>query len=95
MLHPGTSIKPRWDLTRVDMGFKERPRGWYDAQCQGAVNDYCRYVGTPPSIWWSCALAGSSNQYTDPGTFFEKTTSAQPCKISGNAGKAVGDRFLT
>jgi hypothetical protein len=82
-LHPGTSIKPRWDLNGVDMGYYDMPRGWYDAQCQGAANDYCRYVGTPPSIWWSCALAGSSNQYTDPGIYVEKTTSAQPCKTSG------------
>ena len=37
---------------------KTRRRGWYDVQKQGVANDYCRYVGDWPNIWWSCALAG-------------------------------------
>ena len=56
----------------TDLGYSSMPRGWYDAQCQGAANDYCRYVGDAPNIWWSCALAGTTNQYspsTGPGSF--------------------------
>ncbi len=66
----------------TDPGYANLPRGWYDAQCQGATNDYCRWVGNESDdtgIWWSCALAGSSNQYTPPGQFSEETTSIQPC----------------
>ncbi len=36
-------------------------------QGQGVPNDYCRYVGdNAVGIWWSCALAGGTEQYTPP-----------------------------
>ena len=50
--------------TITDWGYKDRIRGWYDIQGQGVRNDYCRWVGDGPNIWFSCALAGSSDQYT-------------------------------
>lgn len=67
-------IKPRQTTTLTDLGYADGakeiaslgypPRGWYDAQSQGANNDYCRAVGKSPMIFWSCALAGNTNQYT-------------------------------
>jgi hypothetical protein len=48
---------------------------------QGWPNDYCRWVGggngSPP--FWSCALAGSTNQYTPANMFTESTTYSVPC----------------
>lgn len=48
---------------------------------QGWPNDYCRWVGggngSPP--FWSCALAGSTNQYTPANMFTESTTYSAPC----------------
>lgn len=61
----------------TDQGDPTRPRGWFDAQCQGATNDYCRWVGNP--AYWSCALAGSFNQYSRAGQFSYLKTSAVPC----------------
>lgn len=48
----------------VDLGYSNRPHGWYDIQeqGQGRYNDYCRFVGDSPNIHSSCALGGSSDQ---------------------------------
>lgn len=43
------------------------PRGWYDINDVGAYNDFCRWVGNAPGTpggWFSCAMAGSTEQYT-------------------------------
>lgn len=49
------------------------------AQCQGAINDYCRYIGSPGDAWWSCALAGGSEQYSPRGRYSEASSSPLPC----------------
>lgn len=68
---PGTSsneptkkIEPRQTSTLTDCGYMSKTHGWYDMQNQGVKNDYCRYVGDDANISFSCALAGSTNQYT-------------------------------
>ncbi len=56
-------VKPR--MTNFsDKGWSNMTKGWYDMQNQGVRNDYCRYVGDSPNIWFSCALAGATDQYT-------------------------------
>jgi hypothetical protein len=40
-----------------DHGYADRERGWYDAQCLGRADDYCRFVGDNGG-WFACALAG-------------------------------------
>jgi hypothetical protein len=62
------NAKPRWkkyDISYGDMGHVNYnnnipARGWYDVQNQGVPNDYCRYVGDEPNIYWSCVLAGDN-----------------------------------
>ena len=66
------SEKPRQFVT--DFGYDgDCPRGWFDMQNQGVSNDYCRWVGncgcSGSCSWWSCALAGSSSQYTPKGEY--------------------------
>lgn len=70
-------LQPR--PTVIDQGYAGMPRGWYDAQCQGEQNDYCRYVGDDRSPFWSCALAGSGADLTPPGAYSESTTNTLPC----------------
>lgn len=68
------SIKPRQTRTLTDFGKPNRFRGWVDVQGQGEKNDYARYVGPNdrfPFVWFSIALAGSEDQYTDPGLYEE------------------------
>ena len=66
-----------------DGGFLDSSRGWFDAQCQGATNDYCRYVGDKPNDFWSCALAGGDEDLTAPGMYSEDSTSKVPCCGAG------------
>lgn len=64
---PAVTIKPRQTAaTLTDCGYGTSVHGWYDMQNQGVKNDYCRYVGQGdfPGTWFSCALAGSKDQYT-------------------------------
>ncbi len=75
---PSPGIKSR-QVGITDRGNMDRTRGWYDAQCQGAANDYCRYVGDAPNVWWSCALAGSNNEYSPAGLFTEAGMRRVPC----------------
>lgn len=63
---PKPAIKPRPDPI-IDCGYQTGRRGWYDAQNQGARNDYCRYVGDAPGIWFSCHLAGATSNTTPSG----------------------------
>jgi hypothetical protein len=50
-------------------------RGYYDAQGFGLKLDYCRWVGgggcRHEKAYFSCALAGQQEDYTDKG-FFEE-----------------------
>ena len=40
-------------------------RGWYDAQCQGRANDFCRWVGLRPNEYFACQLSNNcDNDYT-------------------------------
>lgn len=58
---------PRWDNIE-DCGYGgTNTRGWFDINNIGAYNDYCRWVGNAPGTqggWFSCAMAGSTEQYT-------------------------------
>jgi len=48
----------------TDVGYSDRPRGWYDAKGDGrGPVDYGRWVGSPP--WWSVALADEPSQYSE------------------------------
>ena len=85
---------------RVDEGFVDKFRGWYDVSGCGQCNDYCRWVGDGGSGgnplfkqtvnkgagWWSCRLAGSNEEYTPDG--FYKSWPYQKC-----SGEGVGNRY--
>ena len=68
------NILPRQTTTLTDKGFEDNSpkieslkypkKGWYDVSGQGVPNDYCRAVGDSPTIFWACALAGQTDQYT-------------------------------
>ena len=71
-----SSFMARQSYTLKDLGRPEQFRGWIDLQQQGVPNDYARYVGPNeihPFIWLSIALAGSNEQYTDPGLYEEQS----------------------
>ncbi len=63
IFHADLAGVPRQTTTLTDFGYPGMAHGWYDAQCKGAANDYCRYVGDYGNPTWSCALAGSEDQY--------------------------------
>jgi hypothetical protein len=69
-----------------DKGYQDGVEGWYDARCQQALNDYCRNVGGAPNIYFSCAIANTTAQWTNPyvvtdtNTFSATLTSRVPCK---------------
>lgn len=66
------TILPRQtSATLTDCGYATSTRGWYDMQNQGVKNDYCRTVGDAPNTFFSCALAGSPNQYTDAKVVYD------------------------
>jgi hypothetical protein len=68
------AILPRQTATLTDLGYSTRFRDWVDVQNQGVCNDYARYVGPNekhPFTWFSIALAGSTEQYTQPGLYEE------------------------
>ena len=70
------AVLSRQSYTLSDWGRSERFRGWIDLQQQGVANDYARYVGPNekyPFIWLAVALAGSREQYTDPGLYEEQS----------------------
>ena len=77
---PTRVILPRQTTTLTDFGYANQARGWYDFQGQGVKNDYGRFVGNAPNIWFSVALAGSTNQYTpnDPTHVYNSTAPHDP-----------------
>lgn len=80
------AIKPPYGSI-TDFGLANATRGWYDAQCQGAAHDYCRWIN---ATTWSCALAGravnATNQYSAPGAFSPEYTSTTPCFTGRHTG---------
>ena len=78
-IHLVVSVHPRQEKFK-DFGYGDDcPRGWYDVQRQGVRNDYCRWVGGRQPFGgchgtlshWSCALAGSSEDGTPEGKYYE------------------------
>ena len=65
-LTPSPIVERRKDAGN-DCGWADHPRGYYNAigRPSGEKLDYCRFVGNKPDIWFSCALAGTTDQYTD------------------------------
>jgi hypothetical protein len=79
--------------------------GWFDLQGQSGdvavphvLNDYCRWVSSNPP-YFSCALAGSTDQYTPPGQYIWDTASKKPklnlcygidCGVNGDCEAATG-----
>ena len=57
--------------TPSDRGISGRNQGYYDAQGLNFKLDYGRWVNRDNEIYWSVALAGKTNQYTDKGDFSE------------------------
>ncbi len=70
------AVLPRQTSTLTDWGHSTRFHGWVDVQNQSVPNDYARYVGPKdehPFVWLSIALAGSTEQYTQPGLYEENS----------------------
>eukprot|EP00090_Calanus_glacialis_P046023 TRINITY_DN8836_c0_g1_i5.p1 TRINITY_DN8836_c0_g1~~TRINITY_DN8836_c0_g1_i5.p1 ORF type:complete len:119 (-),score=21.23 TRINITY_DN8836_c0_g1_i5:190-546(-) len=67
-------LPPKRPLPR-EKGYPRCGAGWYDAQGLGEALDYCRWVGDggcrSGGSWWSCALAGKTEEYTLKGMFSE------------------------
>lgn len=67
------NAKPRWrkyeigngDMGHINYNNNAPARGWYDVQNQGVPNDYCRYVGDEPNIYWSCVMSGDDERIRD------------------------------
>ena len=72
----GTRMKPRQILPDIDkLGIDDYFRGWVDVQNQGVSNDYAYYVAPTDDIpypWMTVALAGSTEQRTQLGSYKEK-----------------------
>lgn len=83
-------LKPRWPLNIINTGDATRGSGWYDIQCQGALNDYCRWLGRDNSSYFSCALAGSTSPNTLPGEISESVTGSA-CQEPGYKAQALTD----
>lgn len=71
-------MKPRWPLEVLNRGDPTRTSGWFDLRCQGAKNDYCRWVGSGEGAYFSCALAGYELPETPPGQVCSGTFVAVP-----------------
>ena len=56
-------------------GHESCGEGYFDIAYQGVANDFCRWVGScgcrGTCSWWSCALAGSNQQYSADGVYQE------------------------
>ena len=72
-----SEIKPKPTCLR-DIGYGDSPRGWYDYSKQGVRNDYCRFVGDAPKVWFSCKLAGTGNNPNDEYTPYSETNIIDP-----------------
>jgi hypothetical protein len=87
----------------LDRGYADAYRGWYDTKGCGLCIDYCRWVsksgsGGDPAVqttmnmsYWSCALAGSTNQYSLPGEF-GSTFKFAKCRDKDASSKALAGR---
>jgi hypothetical protein len=65
---PPTKVYSR--IPVVDAGyndgtFGDKPikKGYYDILGQGVPNDYCRYIGDQPNVFFACQLSDNSNAY--------------------------------
>jgi hypothetical protein len=74
-----------------DLGYSNRPRGWYDAQGTGHKIDYGRWVGPGSKekgrdlIFWGVALAGvQDDEYTDPGRYQQPSDTSVLAEDPGN-----------
>lgn len=82
-------VAPRPDYATInDCGYSDDIAGWYDAQKQGACNDYCRTVGPSPpdhpNTWIACVLAGrTDNDVMKP---FTAAQIGARCEASTRAG---------
>ncbi len=77
-------IKPR--PTKIsDCGYGHLTRGWYDFTGQGVKNDYCRFVGGPGPVWFSCHLAGSDVSISPLEVKYDENAPHDPL-ISGTYG---------
>lgn len=58
-----------------EKGYENCGEGYFDIAYQGVANDFCRWVGScgcrGTCSWWSCALAGSNQQYSADGVYQE------------------------
>lgn len=82
-------VKPRWPLQMIDPGDRTRQSGWYDVQCQGAVNDFCRWIGTDNGAYWSCAMAGREIPTTVPMEIPEQYAISTACQEVGYKAQAL------
>jgi hypothetical protein len=87
-------LKPRQPASTLDTGNTQRQSGWFDVQCQGANNDFCRWLPSSAGIqgeYWSCALAGSDSPSTLPGEFSDSFTINSTCEEQGYRGRPRTD----
>lgn len=84
-------MKPRWPLEVLNRGDPARTSGWFDLRCQGATNDYCRWVGSGDGAYFSCALAGYELPETPPGQVPEGFVLNTPCQEAGYKALAQTD----
>lgn len=78
-------------MANLDRGDLQRVNGWYDVQCQGALNDYCRWLNAPEGSYWSCALAGAEVQFTPAGAVTERFATNVACEEVGYKAQAQTD----
>jgi hypothetical protein len=64
----GVTSRCSGDSFTGDLGYDGNgnyTRGWYDAQCQGQANDFCRWVGLKPNEEFACQLSNDCNRGHD------------------------------
>lgn len=79
-----TQSMPKARQSMPTDALSDRPSGWYDAQCQGVANDYCRWVSSS-NPYWTCALAGerytSGSRKGQYRTRTSRTSTASCCHV--------------
>ena len=79
------------------MGYQGCDEGYFDVQGYGEALDFCRWVGNggcrkEPS-WWSCKLAGTTEEYTPKGAYNPPNGHPRRSRTSkqrpGNVGPAL------
>jgi hypothetical protein len=61
------NLRQNINAPEFDRGYLSLPYGFFDAQGQGELNDYCRHAGDgtgSPNNGFYCALAGDTSQYS-------------------------------